>query len=561
MPTYFPFRFAVKLAAEPQLANVNREDNAKPNPATGRFILYEDAHLLVVNKPAGLNTHAPAPYAGEGLYDWLRHREPRWADLSILHRLDKETSGVLVFGKTTLANRSLAHQFETHTIKKVYVFVTDRPVPVHPDTLDVVSGIARLGAKYVVRPPSPQAPRAETRFRLLRHAPERTSLEAQPVTGRTHQIRVHASASGFPILGDTLYEGTVWPRICLHAQALTLAHPESQQPITFAVDPDFETDPRLLLRQLLIDGVETTAYRIIHGAADDEPHWYVDRLGDHLLTQSESKAEPPRLTTLLNTMGSQSVYHKHLDRQPGRVQPAQASPKRSQGIDAPDRFFVLENRMQFELSFQEGYSVGLFLDQRDNRRRFLTNHVAAGFPLFPQGPAGAEVLNTFAYTCTFSVCAAASGSRTLSLDLSRKYLSWGQRNFAHNKLDPNAHEFVYGDVFDWLKRFAKKQRRFDAIILDPPTFSQSKTSGVFRAESDYGKLLELAAPLLKKNATLLASTNAAGLTPEKFVALAQHTLGACRRPILSQHYVPQPFDFPITRAEPGHLKTLWLRVG
>src|SRR5262249_24454353 len=62
-------------------------------------VIFEDEHLLVVNKPAGLNTHSPSPYASEGIYDWLRHREPRWADLAIIHRLDKETSGVIVFSK------------------------------------------------------------------------------------------------------------------------------------------------------------------------------------------------------------------------------------------------------------------------------------------------------------------------------------------------------------------------------------------------------------------------------------------------------------------------------
>src|SRR5438552_11715034 len=70
-------------------------------------VIFEDDHLLVVNKPAGLNTHAPSPYAGEGMYDWLRPREPRWGKLAIIHRLDKETSGVMVFSKTPLANRSL----------------------------------------------------------------------------------------------------------------------------------------------------------------------------------------------------------------------------------------------------------------------------------------------------------------------------------------------------------------------------------------------------------------------------------------------------------------------
>src|SRR5437867_2565453 len=79
------------------------------------LIIYEDEHLLAVNKPAGLNTHAPSPYAGEGIYDWLRHRESRWASLSIIHRLDKETSGLLLFGKTAQANRSLTEQFTTRS--------------------------------------------------------------------------------------------------------------------------------------------------------------------------------------------------------------------------------------------------------------------------------------------------------------------------------------------------------------------------------------------------------------------------------------------------------------
>src|SRR5438046_9266497 len=82
------------------------------------LILFEDEHLLVVNKPAGMNTHAPSPYAGEGIYDWLRNREARWANLAIIHRLDKETSGVMVFAKTTLGNRSFAQQFNERTVAK-----------------------------------------------------------------------------------------------------------------------------------------------------------------------------------------------------------------------------------------------------------------------------------------------------------------------------------------------------------------------------------------------------------------------------------------------------------
>ena len=108
-----------------------------------------------------------------------------------------------------------------------------------------------------------------------------------------------------------------------------------------------------------------------------------------------------------------------------------------------------------------------------------------------------EVLNCFAYTCAFSVCAALGGARATSLDLSRKYLDWGRRNFELNGLDPAAHDFIYGDVFDWLKRLAKKGRSFDVILLDPPTFSRSPGRGDFRAETDYGRLVSLALPLLR----------------------------------------------------------------
>src|ERR1041384_479555 len=83
-------------------------------------VVFEDDHLLAVHKPPGLNTHSPAPWAGEGLYEWLKNREPRWANLAIIHRLDKETSGLIVFGKTSAANRSLTAQFSEHSVRKKY---------------------------------------------------------------------------------------------------------------------------------------------------------------------------------------------------------------------------------------------------------------------------------------------------------------------------------------------------------------------------------------------------------------------------------------------------------
>src|SRR5215203_5202206 len=91
------------------------------------FIVHEDNHLLIVNKPPGWNTHSPSPYAGEGVYEWLKNREPRWAKLAIIHRLDKETSGLILFSKTAEANRSLTEQFTQGLVKKEYILKSDKP--------------------------------------------------------------------------------------------------------------------------------------------------------------------------------------------------------------------------------------------------------------------------------------------------------------------------------------------------------------------------------------------------------------------------------------------------
>jgi 23S rRNA (cytosine1962-C5)-methyltransferase len=637
-------------------------------------LIFEDDHLLVVSKPAGLNTHAPSPYAGEGLYDWLRHRETRWAKLAIVQRLDKETSGVMVFSKSPLANRALTRQFTDRVVRKKYLLLTDRPV--HPREMKVESTLVRAGNRYVSRPLHPSGETAQTHFRVLGEAdleggnpkaearrpkeirnpkPETRRgsseggwyelVEAEPLTGRTHQIRVHAAEKGFPILGDTLYGGTPARRVYLHAAELTLRHPASGQEMTFrapfeqgihlagaaqcpsagvrpssgaatsasseasklpgvldtsgaAAPEDGRTPapqrrdshepapadlaepgdglrwltgplPCLSLREALIEPEQTNAYRVIHGASDGWPAWYLERLGDFLLSQSEHALHPAQreeLARLAKTFAARGVYHKILTRQVRRAAPAEASPQLVLGEAAPERFTVRENGVQFELSFAEGYSVGLFLDQRDNRRRLLTGHVAAGFSLLPsslQSPITdrrLQILNTFAYTCGFSVCAAKTGARTTSLDLSKKCLDWGKRNFAVNQLDPAAHDFIYGDVFDWLRRLARKQRLYDVILLDPPTFSQSKESGVFRADKDYGRLVMAALPLLRTGGVLFASTNAADWPPEEFLAAVTEAIHRANRKILQQHYAPQPPDFPITRAEPAYLKTVWLRV-
>jgi 23S rRNA (cytosine1962-C5)-methyltransferase len=549
-------------------------------------VIFEDEHLLVVAKPAGWNTHASGPFAGEGIYDWLKHREPRWSSLAIIHRLDKETSGVLVFGKTPLANKSLTEQFTERRVRKKYLLLTDRDVP--QKEFMVKTSLVRIGEKYASRAGGELA---ETKFTPISDSKFGNSrlkmVSAEPLTGRTHQIRVHAAESGFPILGDTLYGGTASSRVFLHAGEIGFMHPTTNEPVKFFAPVNFDgggasvlasripqiddhsqdrhgssgASPHQSLRTAIMEPDATNAFRVIHGASDGWPGWFVEKLGDFLLSQSEAPLSAKQNEELLRTAKifyARGAYHKILSRQVRRSTTADASPQLVFGEAAPERFEILENGVRFEMSFNEGYSVGLFLDQRDNRRRFLTGHIAANFPQL--STINYQLLNCFAYTCGFSAAAAKVGARTTSLDLSKKYLEWGKRNFALNGLDPAAHDFIYGDTFDWLRRLAKKGRAFDAVVLDPPTFSQSKEHGTFRAEKDYGKLVTAALPVLKPGGVLLASTNAADWPPENFLADVEAAVHASNRKILQRHYVPQPPDFPISRAEPAYLKTVWMRI-
>jgi 23S rRNA (cytosine1962-C5)-methyltransferase len=524
-------------------------------------IIFEDEHLLVADKPAGWNTHAPSPQAGEGLYDWLRNREPRWASLAIIHRLDKETSGLMVFGKTALANRSLTGQFTRREVRKEYHFLTDRAGPHREFTAK--SALIRVGDHYASRPDGEPA---ETRFIPGADAacavagPRLKLVRAQPLTGRTHQIRVHAAENGFPIWGDTLYGGTAAARVFLHAAELAFVHPATGAPVRFSSPSRFSAASRLALRQAIIDPAATTAFRLIHGASDGWPGWFVDKLGDWLLSQSESPLTPPQneeLAGLARLFSSRGVYHKILSRTVRRATTAELSPQLVLGETAPASFQILENGLSYELSFTEGYSVGLFLDQRDNRRRLLTGHVARDFLIPEIADPKFEVLNVFAYTCGFSLCAARAGARTTSLDLSKKYLEWGRRNFGLNRLDAAAHDFIFGDAFDWLRRLARKGRAFDLVVLDPPTFSQSKEQGAFRVEKDFSGLVAAALMVLKPRGILLASTNAAAWPPERFMASVESAAGAAHRRISGRQYYSQPPDFPASRAEPAYLKTGW----
>jgi len=243
-----------------------------------------------------------------------------------------------------------------------------------------------------------------------------------------------------------------------------------------------------------------------------------------------------------------------------RSSPTQVAPQFVEGDPSFQQPVISEWGLHYQLRFGEGYSVGLFLDQRENRWRFLTGYVGPRFRLPDLQKETPSLLNLFSYTCAFSVCAARAGWHTVNVDLSKRYLEWGKENFRLNGLDPDQHEFWHGDVWDQLRRWTKKQRQFDAVILDPPTFSRSKISGVFQTRRDYGRLVAAALQVVRPGGVVLACCNTVGFGIKDFLRQIEEGVAAAGRQILQKQYTTQPPDFPTSSAEPAYLKCLWFRV-
>lgn len=278
---------------------------------------------------------------------------------------------------------------------------------------------------------------------------------------------------------------------------------------------------------------DTDAVRLIDGTGDGLPGIVLETYAGRCLLSTTGGEIPPRLMAWLDERGD-TCYWKRLDRH------RKESPTLLCGPEETGPFLIREHGIHYEISFQAGYSQGIFLDQRDNRAevRRLTRP-------------GLRLLNAFAYTGGFSVAAAMAGAETTTLDLSQPYLDWAKRNFAHNQLDPHSHHFCKGDAFHWLRRFAKQQRHFDAIVLDPPTFSRDADGKIFRAEKNSGELVALAAEVLAPGGWILCCTNFRGITPRDFARLL---LDSAPRPLRARQAAMPP-DFT---AEP-YLKSVWLR--
>ena len=211
-------------------------------------ILFADEHILIVNKPADLSV-LPEGWEKDAPY-LVRILEEKYEKIWVVHRIDKITSGVIVFALTAEAHRSLNIQFEKHEVEKVYHALVNG-LPKWEEKITKFPLRINVGHKHRTMVDNRNGVRSETRFKLLERYQASALVEASPMTGRTHQIRVHAYALGHPLLGDILYsapETDLIARPALHAYSLTLRHPETGKSLTFQADypNDFMNALRLL---------------------------------------------------------------------------------------------------------------------------------------------------------------------------------------------------------------------------------------------------------------------------------------------------------------------------
>ncbi len=205
-------------------------------------LLYLDEHLLVVAKPAGLPTlvdgyHPEAPF----LLGILKETYP---ELWVVHRLDRQTSGVIAFARTALAHRRLNAQFEGRRAQKIYHALAHGLPEWESQTVRLPLSADRGHRHRTVVDPENGKP-AETALQVLERFARHALLKAEPHTGRTHQIRAHLAATGHPIVSDPLYGGEMLPalpRLGLHACSLKLLHPVSSEEMVFTAEypQDFE---------------------------------------------------------------------------------------------------------------------------------------------------------------------------------------------------------------------------------------------------------------------------------------------------------------------------------
>ena len=305
------------------------------------------------------------------------------------------------------------------------------------------------------------------------------------------------------------------------------------------------------LRQQHVELGDTNACRLVNAEGDGMPGLTVDRYADYLMVQLYCGGWRPHLPlvtqALQELLSPRGIYEKTRPQKTRELEASGESKRYGRlltGIAAPERLEVRENGLNFLVSMEQGLNTGLFLDQRINRRELMTRVQEK------------RVLNLFSYTGAFSVAAAASGAQQVtSVDASPGYTEWAQNNFGINRLNPKRHVFIVGDCLSVLADLALQGKRYDIILMDPPSFSTTAKSR-FPTRGGTSDLVTAALPLLQNNGLLITSSNHQKLDLADYLKelrRASIKTGSELR-VVSISGQPEDFPYPVTFPEGRYLK-------
>ncbi len=511
------------------------------------MIIHQGNNWLAVDKPTGLATHAGKP--GElGAIEWLELH--LGLKTHVVSRLDRGTSGILLLALDATASARAERIHESGSATKIYEFYSS------------VDSLTNGPGESWARDDELDGKAAATRFQRLEKAPrgDLVRYRAEISRGRQHQIRRHATASGVPVLGDDEYGGASFPRLMLHCAEVRW--PEIDEPLVAPAPASFTAlaegrDSSFAVcrdRRVGWPAAVTDAFRVVHrdeiaglpAAVDVYGDWFNATWFDE--TSSEEKLTKllyPLLDEVTEDHGCRGGVIRTHGRNPH--QRALVVETRVIGDPPPDFFTVNEHGLKYEVSLTKTQHIGLFLDQRDNRRRLAL--VAAG----------KRLANLFAYTCSFSVAAVAADAEVaFSVDTARAGLNTGKANFALNSLKEGGRgKFIQEDARKWLLRQERRRdekpgefQPLDIVICDPPVFASAKDGGKFSLETEWPRLAAQAAGLMGPNGIAIFANN--------------HRSGShafYRRALEDQFRevtdLRPPLDFPVFPKRPHHVRTFW----
>lgn len=294
----------------------------------------------------------------------------------------------------------------------------------------------------------------------------------------------------------------------------------------------------------------TNAFRVFNGEGDGIGGLTIDYFDEYYLITWYSKGaykfKEHIIKAIKALVSFDGIYEKKRFEENGMVVDEDSF---YCGRKAPEPLIVKENNVNFAIYLNDGAMVGVFLDQKNVRKAIKDRYSK-----------GKRVLNTFSYTGAFSMAAAKGGAITTSVDLASRSLEKTRENFEINKIDYNKHEIVVQDIFLYFKEAIKEEKKFDVVILDPPSFATSKDNR-FSAAHDYKDLVKDAIDMTEDEGVIVCSTNCASFNMDKFKKFIDKAFEEKGRgySILEEYTLPEDFVVTDKFKEGNYLKVVFVR--